>query len=79
MFIIIGVILGAFFYGYLITQIPGGWLSDKYGGKWVYGIGMLICAIMTVLTPIAARTSYYLLVAARVIEGLGQVSLYYLK
>eukprot|EP00111_Clytia_hemisphaerica_P003448 TCONS_00009856-protein len=68
-----GLILGAFFYGYLITQVPGGWLANRYGGKWVYAVGMLFCNIMTALTPVAARTSYMFLIAARVIEGLGQV------
>ncbi|XP_066922768.1 sialin-like isoform X1 [Clytia hemisphaerica] len=67
-----GLILGAFFYGYLITQVPGGWLANRYGGKWVYAVGMLFCNIMTALTPVAARTSYMFLIAARVIEGLGQ-------
>ena len=57
--------------------MPGGWLANRYGGKWVYAIGMLLCNIMTALTPIAARTSYYLLVAARVVEGIGQVRRYF--
>jgi len=75
--ILIGLILGAFFYGYLITQVPGGWLANKYGGKWVYSVGMLLCSFMTVLTPVAAKASPYLLVAARILEGLGQVSCMY--
>ena len=24
-----GLILGSFFYGYIVTQIPGGWLAGK--------------------------------------------------
>ncbi len=31
-----GVILGSFFYGYIVTQIPGGWLATKFGGKRVF-------------------------------------------
>lgn len=27
-----GVILGAFFYGYIVTELPGGWFSYKFGG-----------------------------------------------
>ncbi|CAG8819549.1 20612_t:CDS:1, partial [Racocetra persica] len=30
-----GFILSSFFFGYLTTQILGGVLADKYGGKWV--------------------------------------------
>ena len=32
-----GIILGCFFWGYIITQIPGGYLGQKIGGKWPLG------------------------------------------
>jgi MFS family permease len=32
-----GLILGSFYWGYIITQIPGGWLAAKFGGKHVFG------------------------------------------
>lgn len=28
-----GLILSSFFYGYLVTQLPGGWLASKIGGN----------------------------------------------
>ncbi len=31
-----GIILGSFFYGYILTQIPGGWLATKFGGKRIF-------------------------------------------
>ena len=68
-----GTILGAFFYGYLITQFPGGILATRYGAKWVFGIGILITSVLTVITPFAARVSVNLLIAVRVVEGLGEV------
>lgn len=27
-----GVVLASFFYGYIVTQVPGGWLAGRYGG-----------------------------------------------
>ena len=69
-----GYILSSFFYGYIVTQIPGGILATKYGGKHVYGIGVLITLIATLLVPIAARTHAYLLIVLRIIMGLGCVS-----
>ena len=76
-----GVILGAFFYGYLTTQLPGGVLGNKYGGKMVFGYGVLVTSLLSLATPIVARTSYVLFIALRVIEGIGEVraSISYLK
>lgn len=70
-----GIVLGAFFYGYVLTQVPGGRLAELFGGKLVYGIGVLITAIFTLLTPIAARINFPLFIAVRVLEGMGEVSI----
>ncbi|XP_064637290.1 sialin-like isoform X2 [Lineus longissimus] len=64
-----GIILGAFFYGYCVTQILGGWLADRFGAKHVIGSGLLITAVLTLLTPTAARIDKNLLIAVRVAEG----------
>ena len=69
----IGWVLGAFFYGYLITQIPGGWLAERYGGKMVFGIGIVMTSVLTLFTPLAAETSVWLLVAMRAAEGFFEV------
>ncbi|KAK3104920.1 hypothetical protein FSP39_013216 [Pinctada imbricata] len=60
----------SFFYGYIITQIPGGWLADRYGGKRVFGYAMLISAISTLLMPVCTRASIVATYALRVILGL---------
>ena len=64
-------ILGSFFYGYVITQIPAGYLAGQklVSSKWMLGIGILITSIFTVLMPWAAKTNYYFLLAIRVLEG----------
>ena len=67
-----GWLLGAFFYGYVATQIPGGRMAEKYGGKMLYRVGVLITAVFTLLTPLAANTSIYFLVFVRIIAGLGE-------
>ncbi len=69
-----GWLLSAFFCGYILTQIPGGWLAHKYGAKYVYGIGIVMTAIFTLLTPIAADISVWALVAVRALEGLFEVT-----
>merc|ERR1712223_957569 len=68
-----GVILGMFFYGYVLTQLPGGRLAEIVGGKWLFGVGVLVTAVFTLITPLAANSnSIYFLYAVRVIEGLGE-------
>ena len=69
-----GIILGSFFYGYIFTQLPGGWIAAKYGAKRVFGFGVLWTTVLTLLTPLAARFSVYAFVALRILEGLGEVS-----
>ena len=71
--VLAGIILGSFFYGYIVTQIPGGMLSAKYGAKWVFGLGCLCTTVLTLLTPIAAYQSTWLLIVVRILEGLGEV------
>ncbi|XP_022916483.2 putative inorganic phosphate cotransporter [Onthophagus taurus] len=67
-----GIVLGSFFYGYVITQIPGGRLAELFGGKLVFGIGVLMTALFTLLTPIAARINFPLFIIVRVLEGMGE-------
>lgn len=68
-----GLILGSFFWGYLLTNIPGGRAAEYLGGKMVFGLGISISALLTLITPIAARTSVSFLVAVRVMGGIVQV------
>ncbi|XP_071171387.1 sialin-like [Mytilus edulis] len=66
-----GFILGAFFWGYLATQIPGGWLATKFGGKRVFGWSMCMATIATLFTPLAANVnrSGTLLIVLRILVG----------
>lgn len=65
-----GMVLGAFFYGYFATNIPGGRLAEEYGTKIVFGGSILISALLTLLIPVAARVHYTLFIALRVVIGL---------
>lgn len=73
-----GYVLSSYFYGYLVTQILGGFLSGKYGAKHVLGTGMIIMVVMTLLTPVAARISSYLLIVLRIALGAAGVRLHLL-
>ncbi|XP_067685982.1 sialin-like [Haliotis asinina] len=71
-----GLILGSFFWGYLVLQVPGGWFSEKFGAKKVVAFAMFPVAIFNLLSPVAARTNPYLFLVVRVIVGLGEGVLY---
>ncbi|XP_039770205.1 sodium-dependent phosphate transport protein 3-like [Ornithorhynchus anatinus] len=68
-----GIILSAFFYGSMLTQIPGGYLAGLLGGKLVAGAGLLVSSALTLLTPLASDLGAAYLVALRVAQGMAQV------
>ena len=46
-----GLVSSAFFWGYSFTQIPGGWLASKYGGKAVLFYGVMLWSLGTLIAP----------------------------
>jgi len=69
-----GLILGAFFYGYTTTQILGGTLAQKIGGKVLMLFGVVWTAILTLFTPILSKVGGFgAIFALRLLEGMGEV------
>ncbi|XP_055995958.1 sialin-like [Ostrea edulis] len=71
-----GGILGAFFWGYTVMQIPSGVLSERFGPRYMIFTGMLIVSILTILSPFLARGSPYLLIGTRALLGIGEATMY---
>lgn len=67
-----GAILSSFYIGYLLMQIGGGRLADRFGGKVILGLGVLIWSLFTLITPAAAFMGLFALFAARIGMGLGE-------
>jgi ACS family sodium-dependent inorganic phosphate cotransporter len=67
-----GLVLSAVFWGYLWTQLVGGWMADRFGGHRVLAAGVAIWSLATFVTPLAAGAAFSALVAARVLLGLGE-------
>lgn len=67
---IIGVLDSSFFWGYLVTQIPGGYLAAKFPANKVFGIALAISALLNCLLPIAAKTHYGVAMIVRIMQGL---------
>jgi len=69
-----GIVLASFFYGYVTTQIPGGTMAQKFGGKRLLLFGIFWTAVLTILTPIFTRLGGFpAIVATRILEGIGEV------
>jgi ACS family sodium-dependent inorganic phosphate cotransporter len=67
-----GLILSSFFWGYIGPQMLGGWLADRFGGKRVLALGVLVWSLGTLLTPAAAQVSFGTLLGMRALLGLGE-------
>ncbi|KAJ8960944.1 hypothetical protein NQ318_020244 [Aromia moschata] len=65
-----GYVLSSFFYGYITTQIIGGYLASKFGGRKIFGAGIAVTGLLTLVTPLASNVSVYLLIAVRIVEGI---------
>ncbi|XP_022687092.1 uncharacterized transporter slc-17.2-like [Varroa jacobsoni] len=64
------IVENAFFVGYTSTQVLGGIMADKYSIKWVFGYGIFLTSVFTLITHWVARWSIYGLIALRAIEGI---------
>ena len=52
-----GVIFSSFVIGYALFQVPGGWLSDRWGARRILTIGLVWWSCFTALTAMAATSS----------------------
>ncbi|XP_060522058.1 sialin isoform X1 [Cylas formicarius] len=62
-------ILGSFFWGYVLTELPGGRMAEIVGARKIFGGGMLMASILTILTPAACYLNYYVILILRAFLG----------
>ncbi|KAJ3668892.1 hypothetical protein LUZ60_010842 [Juncus effusus] len=67
-----GIVQSSFLWGYLISPVIGGALVDYYGGKLVMTGGVALWSMATFLTPWAANSSLYALLAMRALLGIAE-------
>lgn len=69
-----GYILQAFFIGYVITHIPGGYLGDWLGGRIILIASVASSCILTFFVPlIVDKGGWVLLYISRILVGMAQV------
>lgn len=66
----LGFVLSAFFFGYATMQIPGGWLTDKYGTKKLLIGAVIFWSIFTAFTGLAWSLTSLLFI--RFLFGIGE-------
>lgn len=66
-----GIILGSYFYSYVLTQFPAGRMAERFGAKYIVGIGLLGSSVINFITPLVAG-SVPLLILSLVILGFVQ-------
>jgi MFS family permease len=65
-----GVLNSAFFWSYMLLQIPTGWLVDRYGVKVPYAISFVVWCLASAATGLTRSVSE--LATLRVITGAGE-------
>ncbi|KAF3430368.1 hypothetical protein E2986_10115 [Frieseomelitta varia] len=68
-----GLILSSYFWGYMVSLIPGGRMADLLSAKWVMNGSVLLNLVASILSPVAANMHYSLFILMRVIQGIGGV------
>ena len=66
----IGFVQSIFFYGFTASHFPGGWLADRFGGRRVLGVAVLLWSAVTAATSLVR--GFASLVVARFALGLGE-------
>jgi MFS transporter, ACS family, solute carrier family 17 (sodium-dependent inorganic phosphate cotransporter), other len=63
------LILGSFFWGYVLTELPGGRLAELIGGHRVFGHSMFWASVITLVTPVTAHMGFKAMVILRALLG----------
>ena len=67
------LILGSFYYGYAVSQLPGGLLSTYWKPQHVFGLTILLSGLLCALLPFLAEWNVNLVITCRFLMGFLQV------
>ncbi|XP_026114155.1 vesicular glutamate transporter 1-like isoform X2 [Carassius auratus] len=66
----VGMIHGSFFWGYIVTQIPGGFICQKFAANRVFGFAVVATSVLNMMIPTAARINFGCVIFIRILQGL---------
>ncbi|XP_077994605.1 vesicular glutamate transporter 2-like [Glandiceps talaboti] len=67
---IVGLMHGSFFWGYIITQIPGGYLASRFPANRLFGVAICITSFLNLLIPTSCKVHWGMVIAVRIVQGL---------
>jgi MFS transporter, ACS family, glucarate transporter len=74
--IAMGYVFSAFGWSYVIAQVPGGWLLDRFGSRLVYAVSIIIWSLFTIMQGwvgfFGAGSALFMLFALRFLVGLAE-------
>lgn len=63
----------SFFWGYLVTQVPGGFLASMYPANRIFGTAIACSSFLNLLVPGAMNLDPTAVICIRVLQGLVEV------
>lgn len=63
----------SFFWGYLVTQIPGGFLASMFPANRIFGAAIFCSACLNMLVPLSIYFNPIILIMVRILQGLVEV------
>eukprot|EP00096_Caligus_rogercresseyi_P006352 TRINITY_DN22728_c0_g1_i1.p1 TRINITY_DN22728_c0_g1~~TRINITY_DN22728_c0_g1_i1.p1 ORF type:complete len:635 (+),score=156.44 TRINITY_DN22728_c0_g1_i1:201-2105(+) len=66
----IGFVDASFFWGYIVTQIPGGFLAAKFSPSFLFGTAIFTSSILNMFIPMATAWDYKAVIIIRICQGL---------
>lgn len=64
----------SFFWGYLVTQIPGGFIASKFPANKIFGLSIVSSATLHLFVPFAMTLMHgHVVICVRVLQGLFEV------
>ncbi|KAI4456277.1 solute carrier family 17 [Holotrichia oblita] len=66
-----GIMLSAYYWGYLMSMFPGSQIAEIVSAKWVFFFAVAINVVCTMATPISCYTHYSLVYIMRILQGIG--------
>lgn len=65
----------SFFWGYLVTQVPGGFLASLYPANRIFGAAIAISSFLNLMVPGALKVDPIIDMMVQVCKGLVEVSI----